>query len=566
MGIDLTIKIGGEAGQGIQTVGALLSSVCQRAGLYVMAVNDFESRIRGGHNFFQIRIADHPVRAPDDRINLLVGMDDRTALLHEKELVPGGLIVVDSKSLKTPDGRLSIPISSMAKQAGGQITANTVAAGICLSLLGAPLELFESVIEKRFGAKSQKVVEQNREAARLGYQSVAEVVFDQAFKWEKRTGDNMVLSGNQCIGLGALAGDCRFAAFYPMSPSTGINLFLVSVKDRFPLVVEQVEDEIAAINMAIGASFAGVRAMTATSGGGFCLMTEGVGLAGITETPVVIVNAQRPGPATGLATRTAQADLHFVIHAAQDEFPRFIFAPGTPEDAYETTARAFDLADKYQVPAIVLTDQFFNDSMFTVEAELTVPDAVRTRIDRDGRDTGSGYKRYAYTPSGVSPRRAPCHGDALVLVSGNEHEDSGHLTEVADIRNRMVDKRQAKLVGMRSEMSAPKVGFGESETVLIGWGSTYGVIREVTERCRKANMDVGYVHFTDLWPFPEAACRDALGRARQIISIENNTTGQLAQLIRSQTGIEVSGRVLKYDGRPFYVSALMDDVARQIEG
>lgn len=563
MGIDLTVKIGGEAGQGIQTVGTLLASACQRAGLYVMAVNDFESRIRGGHNFFQIRLSDHPVRAPNDQINLLVGMDGQTLPMHRPEVLANGKIIIDSKSPDTDEDIISIPISKLAKQAGGLITANTVAAGICLSLLGAPLGFFESVIADHFSGKSKKVIDQNHVAARLGYSAVDQVDFDDAFKWKNEKSKGMLLSGDQSIALGALAGDCRFVSFYPMSPSTGINVFLASLMDQFPLVVEQVEDEIAAINMAIGASFAGVRSMTATSGGGFCLMTEGLGLAGITETPIVIVNAQRPGPATGLATRTAQADLHFVIHAAQDEFPRFVFAPNTPEAAYETTARAFHLADKFQVPAIILTDQYFTDSIFTTEDQLIVPDQVKHQFSRVGNDNiGSDYKRYAYTSTGVSPRAIPCQGDELVFVSGNEHDEKGHLTEEMDVRNRMVEKRNAKMLQMKSEMQPPQMMFGESETVLIGWGSTYGVIREVAERSRKEGMDIGHVHFTDLWPFPEEACRNALSKAKQIITIENNATGQLAQLISNQSGIQVSRRVLKYDGRPFYINALFDEVAR----
>jgi len=339
---------------------------------------------------------------------------------------------------------------------------------------------------------------------------------------------------------------------------------LAAWQDRFPLVVEQAEDEIAAANMIIGASFAGVRSLTATSGGGFCLMTEAVGLAGITETPIVMINAQRPGPATGLATRTAQADLRMVMHAGQDEFPRFIFAPGSPEQAYEITARAFDLADTYQVPALILVDQYFNDSLYTLEDDLQAPATVKARtIDDAALKNPTDYERYALTDSGISPRAVPCAGEARVMVCGNEHKPDGHSTENAGLRTAMVDKRGRKLLGMAADMRPPAGAHPEAKIRLICWGSTLGVVAEAVELLRSAGAEAGYVHFCDIWPFPRAAAEAALAGAERLICVEQNSTAQFAGLLRQETGIVVGQTVLKYDGRPFYPFEIVNAVMKE---
>jgi 2-oxoglutarate ferredoxin oxidoreductase subunit alpha len=309
--------------------------------------------------------------------------------------------------------------------------------------------------------------------------------------------------------------------------------------------------------MAIGAAFAGVRAMTATSGGGFALMSEGLGLAAMTETPIVIVNAQRPGPATGLPTRTAQADLQFVIHAAQDEFPRFVFAPGTPYEAYQVTAHALDLSQRYQVPAIILVDQYLTDSLFVVEEALDVPDSVTSHtIGDDDMDTPDGYRRYALLDSGISPRALPCQGRALVKASSDEHDEAGHITEDAHMRESMVKKRFAKEKAMRDEIRPPDTLHAEAETLLVCWGSMKGVMQEAVIMLRAQGHDCGGVHYNDLWPFPDRATTAILGKARQFIMVEQNHTAQLGQLIRQQTGLKYSDAVLKTSGRPLCADAV----------
>jgi 2-oxoglutarate/2-oxoacid ferredoxin oxidoreductase subunit alpha len=561
MAVDVTVKVGGEAGQGIQTVGDLLALVCRKAGFYVMAINDFESRIRGGHSFFQIRISDKPVLAPHHRTHLLVALGRKSLELHEDEIVDGGIALLDGKEDENDDRRLSVPIEELAVKAGGKITSNTVAAGAALSLLGAPFEVFEDILKERFGKKGDEVIKKNLLAAKLGYEAVGGRDFKWSFEWKTEGAKGALINGSKAIALGALAADCRFAAFYPMSPATGIMTNLAAFADDFPLFLEQAEDEIAAVNMIIGASFAGVRSMTSTSGGGFCLMTEGLGLAGITETPIVIVNAQRPGPATGLPTRTAQGDLLFVINASQDEFPRFVFAPGTPAEAFEQMVRAFHLADKYQVPAIVLTDQTLNDSLYIAEQEFTPPDGIEKFIMDDSQtDDPSTYRRFKITDSGVSPRALPCKGKSMVVVSGNEHREDGHISEAIHDRLNMVNKRNAKVPAMLNEMNNPELSWEGSDIMLVGFGSSKGPILESVNILRSEGFDIGCMHIGDIWPFKADNIRAALSACKRFFTVEQNSTAQLGRLIKEQTGLSPDGAILKYDGRPFFPQGIADDV------
>ena len=564
MHIDVSIKIGGGAGQGIQTVGLLMTAVCQKVGLHVMGINDFESRIRGGHSFFQLRISDQPICAAHHTIHLLICLDQKTYDLHQHELDPDGLILAESEMNISKPGVLPLAFTDMAKKAGSLATANTVAASACLALFGAPFELFDQAVSQLFKEKSKELIDKNRKAAKMGFMAVQNQPFKWAFDWNTGKTPLGLIEGAQAIALGALAGDCRFAAFYPMSPATDIMVHLSKLSDHFPLVVEQAEDEIAAINMIIGAAFAGTRSLTATSGGGFCLMTEGLGLAGMTETPIVIVNAQRPGPATGLPTRTAQGDLLFVISASQDEFPRFVFAPGTPEEAYNTTARALELSEKYQVPAIILSDHYFISSVFTVDvSSLTAPPEVKRYIaNKKDMNDPEKYKRYEITFTGISPRALPCMGKSLVRASGNEHQQDGHLSEEISIRNQMVDKRKTKVGSMEKEIQRPHVFCPEADFLLVGWGSTRGIIEEAVHYLRQEGIDVGCVHLCDMWPFPTHAIKTIL-IDKKFFMVEQNSTAQCGQLIHLQTGLSYSAAILKYDGRPFLPMEICEDFKKK---
>jgi 2-oxoglutarate ferredoxin oxidoreductase subunit alpha len=350
-----------------------------------------------------------------------------------------------------------------------------------------------------------------------------------------------------------------------MSPGTGIISNVSAYADRMPVVVEQAEDEIAAVNMAIGASFAGIRSLTSTSGGGFCLMTEGLGLAGMAETPIVIINAQRPGPATGLATRTAQADLLFAVNASQDEFPRFVFAPGSVFETFKTVKRAFHLSEKYQVPSIVLMDQFLADSAKTETERFQVGTEHETFLVQETKlSQQESYHRYSLTGTGVSPRRVPCSSEALVRVTGNEHTPEGLSTENPEIRNAMVEKRQGKLKGMKQEMNLPSVFCSGSSFYLTGWGSSKGSIMEACLHLREQGIDAGWIIFEDLWPLDAEKLKKLLENKRMIM-VEGNATCQLGSLIRQITGCEYAFSILKYDGRPIYPDFIIERV-KQIVG
>lgn len=567
MTVDISVLIGGEAGQGIQTVGLLMARTCHMAGLYVMAINDFESRIRGGHSFIQLRISDRPVHGPARKLHMMAALDERTYGLHQPELTEGGLALIpkDHADTMAQHHRCKmVDFEGLAKKAGSSILANTVAAGTCLALLGAPFDLFENVLKLTFNQVEEKRLAQNVQAAQYGYTAAEDETFKWSWHWAMTSPKGRLVDGAQAVAFGALAGDCRFSAFYPMSPATGIIQRLVDMAQTVPLVIEQAEDEIAAVNMVIGAAFAGVRAMTATSGGGFSLMTEGLGLAAITETPIVIVNAQRPGPATGLPTRTAQADLQFVIHASQDEFPRFVFAPGTPFEAFSVTARAFELSERFQVPAIILMDQYLNDSLFVAEESFEAPETVAPYTADDDLEDPAGYRRYALTDSGISPRALPCKGPALVKACSDEHDEEGHITEDADIRDVMVTKRFAKVAAMRKEIRPPEVIHAGSDILLICWGSMRGAMVGAVNQLRVDDINCGGVHVVDMWPFPDAALSEILEKVTQFFVVEQNQSAQLGQLIRQQTGCQYTDAVLKYNGRPMSAGEIIDAIKTKL--
>jgi 2-oxoglutarate ferredoxin oxidoreductase subunit alpha len=341
--------------------------------------------------------------------------------------------------------------------------------------------------------------------------------------------------------------------------------YMAAKAKDFGLVVMQPEDEIAAINMVIGASYAGVRAMTATSGGGFCLMVEGLGLAGMTETPIVVVDAQRPGPAIGLPTRTEQSDLQFILHAAHGEFPRAVLAPATIEDCFWLTIKAFNLAEKYQLPVILLTDQHLASSYATVEkfdlSKVTIERGLLFSVEQTSE---SEYKRHKITKSGISPRAFPGQEGTLVVTDSDEHDETGHLIEDAVTRTQMMQKRMRKLFSLKKEIAPPELyGPKKADTLLIGWGSTYGALHEAVDILRNEGASVNLLHLTELWPFPTEGVADALDNAQHSYVIENNATGQLARLIQAETGRKVSGKILKHDGRPFTPAYIAQEVTKE---
>jgi 2-oxoglutarate ferredoxin oxidoreductase subunit alpha len=571
----MTIRVGGAAGDGVESSGAGFCKALARGGLHVFGLPDYYSRIRGGHNFYSIRVSDGPLYSHEEPVHLLLALTEETIPRHVEDVVDGGAIVYDSGFEGVPGhlkGRnvlpVPLPLREMAREAAGTFLArNTVALGAAAGITGFDLEPLRSVIRQNFARKGQEVVDGNLAAVEAGYVEGQRRATSYAFELQ-RVADappRMVINGTDAFAMGALAGGCRFVSGYPMTPGSLALHWMAAHSIQYPVVVKHTEDEIAAINMAIGAAHMGARALVPTSGGGFALMVEALGLAGITETPLVIYNAQRPGPSTGLPTRQEQGDMLFMLYASQGEFPRFLLAPGTHEECFSAGWRAFNLAEKHQVPVLVLSDHYLAVAVRTLDVGGLDFDAVTiergeilTEAELDSLE--GQYLRYRITESGISPRALPGHPKAVYVASGNEHDESGVISEEPKMRTAQVEKRQRKLVGMRQEMSGPTTyGPQKAATTFVSWGSTYGPLREAVDRLNaqeegRANM----LHFVDLWPFPAESVAGTLVRAHKIVSVEVNATGQLATLIRANTGRQVDSKILRYDGRAFTPEYIVD--------
>jgi 2-oxoglutarate ferredoxin oxidoreductase subunit alpha len=440
--------------------------------------------------------------------------------------------------------------------------ANTAALGAAAGVVEYGYERLADVIRANFRRKGDDVVAANLRVARSAY-LYAQDRYAADFEWKlEQVPDapkRMVMSGNQAFASGALAAGCRFMAAYPMTPATSIIEWLAKREHKFGVVTKHAEDEIAAICMAIGANFVGARAMTATSGGGFSLMSEALGLAGMNEVPLVVLEAQRGGPSTGLPTRTEQSDLLFVINASQGEFPRLVLAPGTIEEYFKCGWRAFNLAEKYQTPVIVLSDELLASSLRTVDVDgidfdKVVIDRGKLLADAELDALEEPYKRHEFSEDGISPRAMPGHPKAVYATASDEHDEFGHITEDKDNRVKMMQKRMQKLETARQDVEPPtQYGPSEAPVALVGWGSTYGVLRETVDRL---DGEARLVHFRDLWPFPAEAAAGALEGAKVVV-VENNYTGQFKRLLQSETCIKVNGMISRYDGRPFSVEDVL---------
>ncbi len=544
----LNILIGGEAGQGLVTLGYLLAKSLVRSGYSIVVTQSYQSRIRGGHNTFAIRVSVDEVIAPKESVDLLVALDADTVSLHRKDLSADSLIVVDSAFDVDGDTLLKVPFRELAQAR----FSNIAALGVVGSLVGLDEGLMATALDDFFGKKKPQLAEENRRALAAAVEWAPEQV-TESFKLPSINSPpkRLMMNGNEAIALGALSGGLKFCAFYPMTPSTSIVLNLATQAQRMGLIVEQAEDEIAAINMAIGASFAGAPSMVATSGGGFALMVEGVSLAAMTETPLVIVVAQRPGPATGLPTRTEQADLELVLYSGHGEFPRAIFAPGTVEECFHLTSRALKLAEQCQGPIFLLTDQFLADSYRAV-ATSDIESSPPVTISLNSQDIGAiPYKRFAITESGISPRLFPGMSEHLVVADSDEHTEDGHITEDLSVRVSMVEKRFKKGDWINSKVIPPDIqGEEEPDMLLVSWGSSKGAVQEAASLLRSRKEKVATLHFSQVWPLVPGHFMKHFEQAREVVSIEGNASGQLARLIRRETGFHIKKKVLRYDGLP----------------
>lgn len=577
------MKVGGEAGFGIATSGLLLSKALIRGGLSAMDYTEYPSLIRGGHNTFLLRVNDEPVHAPVSSLNVLIALNKATVLLHEHELTDDGAILYDSdevaldpaKDLRRHDVKLyPVPFEKLAVQAGhAKVMRNTVALGAFMAMTGYPLEILSGVISDVFAGKGKtKAVEANQAAAQAGYEYVQHNFpeqFTYVLKPKAKPVPQIVVTGSEAIALGAIAAGCKFYAAYPMTPSSPVLHYLAAKQTQTGMIVKHTEDEISAINMALGASFAGCRAMTGTAGGGFALMVESLGLAAITETPLVVMEAQRPGPATGLPTWTEQGDLRFVLHAAQGEFPRVILAPGDVDQAFHLTAEAFNLADRYQLPVFILTDKFLNENHYTTkpfDTKRVTIDRGKMVSDRTLKALKRRFKRYELTADGVSPRTIPGQPNGIFMANSDEHDEFGYSSEDAKMRLGQMDKRFAKLRQLTGDVPSPKLhGPKNADLTLVGWGSTKGSMLEALVHLRHDGVTANFLQVVTIWPFPAKAVAATLTGSARVLLVENNMTAQLGGLIREQTGIDITEKLLKYDGRPIYPEEIYHK-AREVLG
>jgi 2-oxoglutarate ferredoxin oxidoreductase subunit alpha len=567
---DLSFLVGGEAGAGITRAGYLLVKAAMRGGLSAFGTNDYGSLIRGGHNFYVASIRDGEVYSQSDYVDLLFALNAETVTLHKQEMVPGGGIIYDpsdlpdlSKQIGRNDLKLySVPLTKIVKEDLKQdpISRNTVTLGVAVKLVDYDFKVMQDVFRDTF---SEKAAEASVKAAQAGY-DFAKDNFEDDFEYRlekvKAEGKYKIfLSGNESIGTGAISAGCGLYVAYPMTPMTGLLTFMAEKERDYKMIVLHPEGEIAALLIAAGASFGGTRAITATSGGGFCLMSEGFGMTGMTETPVVVAMGMRSGPSTGLPTYTSQADLRFMLHASQGEFPRVVVAPGDVEECYYETMQAFNWADKYQLPVIVLVDKYLAECQMTVNPF----DPERIGIDRgdltitDRYNDKDEYARHRFTDTGISPRLIPGTIGAIVRTNSDEHDEYGHTSERPDNYIRMQEKRQKKLETMEREIEEKNIettrmfGSEKAEATIIAWGSTKGPIREAIRLLKQDDIEVNYMQVVYLQPFPTKKIEDVLNAARKTIVVEHNLTSQLSGLIRQGILKDVDQKILKYDGRPW---------------
>jgi 2-oxoglutarate ferredoxin oxidoreductase subunit alpha len=532
--MEFNVVIGGEAGQGVFSVELELTEILSKLNYYFFATKNYMSRIRGGHNFHMVRIAERPVHAlSGGKWDMVIALDNETDKRHKPNLHEKGIYL--SRDLTKEIEKETRENFKETK------TANTVLVGIVLSVIGASQEK----VAEAAGSENTPFLKKG---------------FDLATRWKlagtspvsPKAGDHCKFDGNQAITLGSLLGGCQFMASYPMTPATSIMHYFAEAAQEMPVHFEQAEDEISAINMALGASYAGVRSMVATSGGGFALMQEGVSLAGMTETPIVIIVAQRPGPATGLPTRTEQGDLNFVLHAGHGEFPRIILTPGSIDEAIALAQKSFELADLYQIPVFIMTDQYFADSVHIIEDDITTETRGREYAIFDNT-----YKRYRLTENGVSPLTCPGLSEALVKLDSDEHDEEGKITEDLNLRIRMVDKRLKKFELLRKDAILPTLyGDAKAASIILCWGSNKLIVQEAVERLTGEGISSAALHFGQVYPLTGEMISPYGLESKKLICVENNARGQFTGLLKRELGLNVAHPILKYNGECFTVEEL----------
>ena len=575
---EISVRAGGAAGDGIASVGETLSKAFSRSGFHVFGLNAYQSVIRGGHVWFQARASNGPIHTQGDRADVLYALDRQTADVHLPAMSKGATVIFDPEKFALadsdlPSGVKALPVPTLEiarKYTPQSILQNAAGMGATAFVAGLPLTTLQNVLADSFGSKKGDVVDWNLGAAADGYAFAQQhaSVNDQALT--PGGAPKLLFTGNSAIALGAAAAGLKFLAAYPMTPASTIMHWLAAHARSLGIVVKQAEDELAAINMAIGASFGGVRSMTSTSGGGFSLMAEALGMAGMVEVPLVVVDSQRSGPSTGLPTKTEQGDLNLMLGAGQGEFPRAILAPANPLEAYKAAIRAFELAEAWQTPILLASDLHLSENYATVDR-----DEIDLHVDIARLDTvtanGSGYLRYAFSESGVSPRAIPGQPGLQHVAASDEHDEKGHL--ISDIRSgvpvwvaertKMMNKRMAKLKGLAEAVPGPVLeGPAAAELTVVAWGSTVSAVRDAQAILAAKGVATNLLAVPAVYPIAPGRYEKLLQGARKTLLVEANYSGQFGRLLRAETGIDLPQKLLKYDGEPFYP---MEIVGRALE-
>ncbi|MEE9167871.1 MAG: 2-oxoacid:acceptor oxidoreductase subunit alpha [Candidatus Neomarinimicrobiota bacterium] len=573
---DFVIAVGGAAGQGIATPGNILAKIFARSGLYFFAHNAYQSIIRGGHSFLTVRASDTEVRNHGDTFHVLIALNQDTMDRHLKHMSTGTWVIYNSDTIKPGEANDGIqfcpmPVKVLSNNDRNKLVQNTVAIAAVVNLLGMGFETLESVLNEYFKRKGEEVVNANVNVAKAAYGYTGENF--KPYPASVPTGSKplAIWRGNDAIAMGAAAAGVKFYAAYPMSPASGILHWMAQHARDLDIMVRQAEDEISVINMIIGAAHSGCRAMCATSGGGFALMTEAIGSAGMMEIPVVIVNTQRGGPSTGLPTKTEQGDLWQALGASQGDYPRIIVAPKNPLDAFDTIPQLFNLVDKYQCPGILLSDEFSADETSTIDPDLI---NLQPEIDRGELITepapSNSYMRYKITKSGISPRALPgLKGYSHVVATDEQDEDgvliSDEFTNPGK-RKLMMEKRMRKMADVDKEVDRPRLEGPESDITLIGWGSTHGVINESIQQLNDQGIVANHLHIKWIVPFHATEVIGILAGCKKTIIVENNYSGLFYRYMRSETGVDVDGHIRKYDGEPFMPHHITDGVKAILSG
>ncbi|MEI7603468.1 MAG: 2-oxoacid:acceptor oxidoreductase subunit alpha [bacterium] len=569
---DIDWKIAGVGGMGAMGVGLIFSKFMMRTGYWVVDYNEYNSIIKGGHNTFQVRASLEVNYCVSSKVDLLIALDEYSLIYSNSLKNDSSVILCDwelikDKTVVDRSRVVDVPFSVINKSEGGdEIMKNIIALGASLALIGADIDICVDILNEQFGKKGDLVVEKNIKLLKAGYNYILGkyrnymVLFTRKhgmYKTIEPSDKRYLITGNEAIALSSVEEGLGFFAAYPMTPASSILHYLASISSDYNFVVKQTEDEIAAINSAIGASFAGARSMTSTSGGGFALMTEGLGLAAITETPIVVCVVSRPGPSTGMPTWTDQGDLRFVMHSSQGEFLRVVLTPSDPEECFRLTKVAFYLSEKYQIPVIILTDKYIAEGHWSCRIDLNITTASRNSlISQVALDRIETYERYSDTPSGITPRSLPGMKKGEYLANSDEHDNYGINSEDASNRLVQLNKRYTKkLARLISELPTNKIyGNKDSKNAVI----TFGSLKNQVLESMKTNTNFKYMNLRCVCPFPTSEVNSFLDGIDNLFVIENNYIGQLAGLIREYVGRAPNYQLLKDDGRPIQYEEILD--------